>query len=598
MAKSPNHVRNRVLLGVAILLILLVAWASWVAVRGLMARDALQSAATEIRTTQATASLDALGDLGETVDSVGEKSARAASLTSDPAWRAAEVIPGIGPNLVAFRQTATGIDDIVRDALPSLVAVADALDADSLTLRDGGLPIDELRTAQPDISQAQRVVAAANERLDAVQTDGVIDQIGQAVAQVRGLARDADQLLTGLDTAARLLPPMLGGDGARDYLLLFQNNAELRASGGIPGATAIVTAEGGDIALGAQANSSDFRAPGGQPVVELTGQEEALFGDQLGRFVQNVSQTPDFTRTGQISQAWWQQVGGVQVDGVVSLDPVVLSYLLQATGPVTLADGSEINAENAVARLLNETYLDIEDPRVQDAFFAEAAASVFSQVSSFDGDAGAMLDALARGVEERRILIWSADEAEQQLLAETPLAGLMPQSDEDRSGFGIYLNDATAAKMSYYLDGVFRASSTVCRNDGRPEFSVGATLTSNAPADAASLPDYITGAGVAGVPLGNVRTLVQMVVPPDALVTSALVDGEETEPSTNLLGDQMVATFETELAPGQSVDVAIRVLGDLGASETVELEYTPMARSAGAAVDSSGSCRSAAGSAS
>lgn len=594
VAKSPNHVRNRVLLGVAILVIVIVAWASWVAVRGLMARDALQSAATEIRSTQATASLDALGNLGETVDSIRQKSARAASLTSDPAWRAAEVIPGVGANLVAFRETAAAIDEIVSDALPSLVAVADTLDADSLTLRDGGLPIDELRAAQPDVSRAQLVVSAANDRLDAVQTDGVIDQIGQAVAQVRDLARDADQLLTGLDTAARLLPPMLGGDGARDYLLLFQNNAELRASGGIPGATAIITAESGDIALGAQANSSDFRAPNNEPIVELTGQEEALFGDQLGRFVQNVSQTPDFVRTGQIAQAWWQQVGGVEVDGVVSLDPVVLSYLLQATGPVTLADGSEINAENAVARLLNETYLDIEDSRLQDAFFAEAAASIFSQVTAFDGDAGAMLDALVRGVEERRILVWSADEAEEQLLVETPLAGLMPQSDGERSGFGVFLNDGTAAKMSYYLDAVFRASSTVCRNDGRPEFTVGATLTSNAPADAASLPDYITGAGVAGVPLGNVRTLVQMVLPPDALVTSAFVDGEPVEASTNLLNDQMVATFETELAPGQSVDVAIEVLGDLGASETIELEHTPMARDAGMAVNSSSSCRSGA----
>lgn len=587
--------RNRVLLGVAIVLIVLVAWASWVAVRGLMARDALQAAATEIRSAQATASLDALDGLGAMVDSVSEKSETAAALTSDPAWRAGEVLPWIGGNLVAFRETAAAIDDIVSDALPPLAEVAGTLDADSLTLREGGLPIEELRAAQPGIDQAQTVVAAANDRLTSIETESVLPQIGEAVAQVRALADEADSLLTGLDIAAQLVPSMLGGDGARDYLLLFQNNAELRAGGGIPGATAIIAADGGALTLGAQADSSDFRAPDDQPILELTGQEEAIFGDQLGRFVQNVTQTPDFQRSGVLAQAWWERLGGVQVDGVVALDPVALSYLLEATGPIELIDGTQLNAQNAVARLLNETYLNIEDPRVQDAFFAEAAAAVFSKVSAFDGDASAMLDALARSVEERRILIWSADEAEQQLLSGTPLAGLMPQSDDERSGFGVYLNDGTAAKMSYYLDAVFRASSTVCRNDARPEFFVGATLTSNAPDDAAALPDYITGAGAAGVPLGDVRTFVQMVVPPDALVTSALVDGEEVEVSTNLLGDQMVATFETELAPGQSVDVAITVLGDRGSSANVELEHTPLARSAGAAVDSSSSCRADAG---
>ncbi len=35
--------------------------------------------------------------------------------------------------------------------------------------------------------------------------------------------------------AVRLLPPMLGADGPREYLLLVQNNAEQRATGGIPG---------------------------------------------------------------------------------------------------------------------------------------------------------------------------------------------------------------------------------------------------------------------------------------------------------------------------------------------------------------------------
>ncbi|WP_420898141.1 DUF4012 domain-containing protein [Cryobacterium suzukii] len=42
--------------------------------------------------------------------------------------------------------------------------------------------------------------------------------------------------LEGMNRAATLLPAMLGATEPRNYILLFQNPAELRSTGGIPGA--------------------------------------------------------------------------------------------------------------------------------------------------------------------------------------------------------------------------------------------------------------------------------------------------------------------------------------------------------------------------
>jgi hypothetical protein len=561
-------------------LIVLIVWASWIAVRGLMARDALQSAATEIRSVQATASLDALGGLGQTADSVREKSQRAASLTSDPAWRAAEVLPWAGSSLVAFRETAASIDEIVSDALPSLVEVANTLDADSLTLRDGALPIDELRAAQPSISDAQVVVANANDRVAAISTTGVLPQIGEAVDQVRSLADEADSLLTGLDLAARLLPSMLGADEQRDYLVLFQNNAELRASGGIPGATSLISADAGGVGLVQQASSADFRGATPEPVLPLTEEETSLFSDILGRFIQNATLTPNFARSGELAQTRWTQLSGQEVDGVAAIDPVALSYLLEATGSVTLPDGSELTSENAVDTLLSGVYERFADqPPLQDAYFASAAAAVFERISSFDGDASAMFDALARGVEERRILVWSANEDEQALLEITPLAGQLPETTEDVSAFGVYFNDATGAKMDYYLDALIGGDSQNCRQDGRPEFTVGFGLTSSAPDDAAqSLTDYVTGGGVFGVDPGRIRTEALIYVPPGAVITGGRVNGEPAEFNVQEHEGRLVAKFVVELAPGESQSVQIDVLGDLGQSEELSIEHTPMVR--------------------
>ena len=74
---------------------------------------------------------------------------------------------------------------------------------------------------------------------------------------------------------------MLGADGPRTYLMLFQNNAELRATGGIPGSFATITARNGKISLGRQGDAGTIGRFDAPPI-PLTPDERALFGLNLG----------------------------------------------------------------------------------------------------------------------------------------------------------------------------------------------------------------------------------------------------------------------------------------------------------------------------
>ena len=51
------------------------------------------------------------------------------------------------------------------------------------------------------------------------------------------------------------MPALLGGSGPRDYLLVFQNNAELRATGGLPGVMSLIHAENGRVDITRQASA-------------------------------------------------------------------------------------------------------------------------------------------------------------------------------------------------------------------------------------------------------------------------------------------------------------------------------------------------------
>ena len=91
--------------------------------------------------------------------------------------------------------------------------------------------------------------------------------------------------------ATRILPTVLGGREPRRYLLLVQNNAEPRALGGLVGSVIELRAQRGRVKLVGQRSGGSF-GDFGQPVKKLSTAEKALYGTQLGRFIQNVTGNP------------------------------------------------------------------------------------------------------------------------------------------------------------------------------------------------------------------------------------------------------------------------------------------------------------------
>src|SRR5690606_5018452 len=143
------------------------------------------------------------------------------------------------------------------------------------------------------------------------------------------------------DTTLQLLPGALGAEGPRNYLMLFQNNAEARGAGGNPAAILLVNVTDGRISIAQQASSTDFQNARPTPVTALDPETTARYGDKVGRYMQDIMLTPDFTESADIMRAWWAETFGTPIDAVVSFDPVALGYLLGATGPVTLPTGEQ-----------------------------------------------------------------------------------------------------------------------------------------------------------------------------------------------------------------------------------------------------------------
>jgi hypothetical protein len=574
--RTVNRGRKSTLWIVAAIVALLLFVIVWISLRALMAREELLGA-IPLANRIGSQVLAGEEDLAADVEDLQRRATAAARLTSDPVWRAAEWVPVLGGNLTAFRESASMIDELARDALPPLAELAATFNVDSLSPQDGAFNLEVFTAAQPMLGEARDALDNADARAVSIDTENTIAQIGVAVDEVAGVVRKAKTAIDGIDTAASLLPSMLGAEGSRSYLLLSLNNSELRATGGLPGAVAVLNADEGKIALG-ELSSATALGEFEIPVLELTESEKTLYGDLLGTYMQDVNYTPNFARSGELAREMWRERTGQTVDGVLAVDPVALGYILRATGPVEAGSGITLTADNATDVLLSGVYNTIEGPDKQDSFFAGVTSQIFGAVTSGAADTAELMTALSLGASENRIHLWSADSAEQEKISSTSIAGAVPKSTDANTAFGVYFNDATGGKMDYYLSGGIGIASAVCRNDGRPNFDVRVKLESRAPADASSsLPPYVTGGGVYGVAPGNISTSVFVYAPEGSVPYSVTIDGQEYAFVSADDSGHSVAGVTVELTPGQQTEISMKFVGLAGAPDSVVLQHTPLA---------------------
>lgn len=543
-----------------------VAAAAWLGSRAAIIKSELEATAQLVPVLKDDIAGGKPQEAGATATQLRAHTAAARDAAGDPLWSLASAVPWLGPNFAAITEVARSADDVATLGVVPLVKVFDSLDWNRLLPSTAGTNLEPLRTASPSVSSAAHAVRASAERLDRIDARGLWPQVAEPLTRAREQLQTVTGALDASADAAQIAPGMLGADRERNYLLMIQNNSEARASGGIPGALAILTLDEGKLTLGAQSSAGDVGTM--SPVLPVDGEQQLIYSERLGEYMQDVNLTPDFPTAAATAQAMWERKTGQHVDGVLSLDPVALGYILDATGPVKItspellalakdAMPTELNGKNVVPTLLSDVYAKIASPTVQDVYFAGVAKEIFGALSSGKGEAKDLIKGVTRGAAEGRVLVWSGTANEQAIIETYPLSGSIAGKSVAPAQFGVYFNDGTGAKMDYYVK---RSVQLVkeCTGDDYGQVKVRITSTNTAPADAAmSLPAYVTAAGVFGVPAGTVQTNVIAYGPVQANVETATVDGKKTDFAAHRHANRPVGIVTVALAPGQSSTVEL-----------------------------------------
>lgn len=525
------------------LVVVVLAWSGW---QAWQVSKSLAAAAVDASALQSSIDSSDPQGIDAALARLQDHAGDADDRTSGRTWSLLTHVPVFGDDARGVRTVSSVMADLTGEGFEELADSAG--DLDSYAPRDGKLPLDALEQLQDPVARASAAFDRADERLSAEDSSGYLRQLRTSYDDLAQRVADADHALATADKALGLLPGMLGREGPRDYLLVFQNNAEIRAGGGLPGAWALLHADAGQISITKQGTAGDFPNRDGQtPILPISAEESRVYGEQLGTYYQDANFTPDFPRSAELWTAWWAaSFSQTTLDGVLSFDPVAMSYLLGSTGPVQVGD-VQLTPDNAVAELLNKPYLD-KDATAQDAFFAQSARAVFDAVTGGLQSPVEFLRALERGADEGRLHVAPSDEGERGQLAGTAVAGALATDDGDSPHVEVTVDDATGSKMSYYLR--YRAAVDARGCSGGVQSLLGTMSLSQSitAAEAAALPVAVTGGGQYGTAAGHQLVVVRLYSPTGGTLDDVKLDGMQLDSEVIDLDDRQLALVVAELS--------------------------------------------------
>ncbi len=201
------------------------------------------------------------------------------------------------------------------------------------------------------------------------------------------------------------LPELLGEEGKKQYLVLLQNNMELRPTGGFIGSFGILTVQHGQFL--------DFRV---EDVYEADGQlngfvtpppEIVQYLGEARWFLRDVNWNPDFPTTAQ--QALWflDKTINVKADGVIAVNLDVAKKLLEVTGPIELIDYKEvITKDNLYERAQTHSEMNFFPGSTQKRDFLSALANqLFLKLMNGDAPKLGLGQAFLSAADESQVLI-------------------------------------------------------------------------------------------------------------------------------------------------------------------------------------------------
>jgi hypothetical protein len=346
------------------------------------------------------------------------------------------------------------------------------------------------------------------------------------------------------------LPEILGHKENKNYLVLFQNNMELRPTGGFIGSYGIANFGGGRL-NGLTVN--DIYSADGQ----LRGHVEPpepirKYLNEANWWFRDSNWDPDFPTSAQRAEWFLGKEMGQKVDGVVGIDLNPIKNILKYTGPIFLPDYNlTISSENLYEKTQEEAQANFFPGSRKKATFLTALSRVLiNKVSELNSEQRiGILKSIYQGFEERNLQLYVHNPVFQSAVNKLNWDGRLPVYTCGSDCYSDFVGDVEANigvnKSNYFLSRKLNFSVNIDREKIVRHLDVELNNKANA---------YLGASG-------QYQAYIRILIPADAeVVKMELVEaGQSQELSPDITheeGRREVGAY-FEINPGQSKNIKL-----------------------------------------
>lgn len=258
--------------------------------------------------------------------------------------------------------------------------------------------------------------------------------------------------------AAQLLPEITGVGGSKQYLILLQNNLELRPTGGFIGSYAKIIFEDGRIK---EIKVDDIYNLDGnlkETVMPPTDLKTDL--GQNNWYLRDSNTEPDFPTSAKQAEFFYTKEAGEKVHGVIGLDLTASGKLLSAVGGVDLPDyGEHVDGNNLFEKAISHAEVNFfPGSQAKRNYLTQLQMQLFNKLFFVSKQNWpSIINAIGESLEEKHLLVFVSDPIVFSYLSSQNWAGVLPrQSQEKVDGrnldfLAISESNMGANKSNYYL---------------------------------------------------------------------------------------------------------------------------------------------------
>jgi len=223
---------------------------------------------------------------------------------------------------------------------------------------------------------------------------------------------------------------ILGENKAKKYLLIFQNNSEMRATGGFIGTYGLLSLDQGRVK---NLFIDGIFNPDGQLTVNVV-PPQPIQKISTAWSMHDANWFADFPTSAKKLAWFYEKTGGETTDGVISLTPTVIERLLKITGPIAMPEyGVKLDADNFVALTQYEVEVNYDKAQNQPKkILADFAPKFLDKLSAeIENNNVEVLKVINDCLKEKHILLYFSDAELEKFVVNQGWGGELKESPQD-----------------------------------------------------------------------------------------------------------------------------------------------------------------------